>query len=131
MHPVSKRKPPIPIKLKHASWRMREGPTKAEIVLWEELRLKRLGGYKFRQQHVIDRYIADFYCHQTKLVIEVDGSSHDHRKTEDRLRDAYMESLGYTVIRFTNEEVLSGLEKVKAEILSLLDSSSIPNGKDS
>ncbi len=114
------RKRPIPIKLKLASWRMRDDPTWAEKVLWEELRLKRLDGFKFRQQHVIEKYIADFYCHQAKLVIEVNGSSHDHRKAEDFHRDQFLQGLGLSVLRVTNEDVFNRMDVVKEKIRALL-----------
>jgi len=108
----------LPEGLKRATWQMREKPTRAEKVLWEEIRSKRLDGMRFRQQHVIGNYIADFYCHEANLVIEVDGNIHDFRKMEDQARDLYMKSLGLTVIRFSNDEVLHRLEKVKAAIRS-------------
>ena len=114
------RKGPIPTKLKFATWRMRDHPTWAENVLWEELRLKRLDGFRFRQQHVIGKCIADFYCHQAKLVIEVDGSSHDNRKVQDFYRDQFMKGLGLTILRVTNEEVLNSMETVKEKIRALL-----------
>ncbi len=114
------RKRLIPTKLKFATWRMRDDPTWAEKMLWEELRLKRLEGFRFRQQHVISNFIADFYCHQAKLVIEVDGSSHDNRKVQDFHRDQFMMGLGLTVLRVTNEEVLNSMETVKEKIRVLL-----------
>ena len=117
-HPI--RKCPIPTKLKFATWRMRDDPTWAEKVLWKELRLKRLDGFRFRQQHVIGKCIADFYCHEAKLVIEVDGSSHDNRKVQDFYRDQFMKGLGLTVLRLTNEEVLNRMESVKEKIRVLL-----------
>lgn len=81
---------------------MRANPTKAESILWETIRGKKLG-VKFRQQHIIDQYIVDFACVNEGLIIEVDGKIHDSQKAEDQVRTDVLESLGYKVIRFTNE----------------------------
>ena len=62
---------------------MRKNPTKAEEILWHRLKNKQVGGLKFRRQHPVDRFIADFYCHERKLVIELDGSVHDDDKQKD------------------------------------------------
>ena len=117
---LAKRKPPVLESLKRASWRMRDVPTRAENILWKEIRLKKLGGFRFRQQHVLGHYIADFYCHQAKLVVEVDGSSHENRKREDVARDSWMISMGIAVLRIRNEEVFENIEGVKEKILSIL-----------
>jgi len=114
--------PPLPEHFKKAAWRMREKPTRAEKRLWEELRLKRLDGFRFRQQHSILPYIVDFFCFQAKLVIEVDGSSHIGRETEDRIRDQNLNNLGYTILRFTNDQVKQLLEDVKATIIKAAQS---------
>ena len=119
----------LPEGLKAATWRMRDNPTFTEKTLWEKIRLKRLGGLRFRQQHIIGPYIADFYCHKLKLVVEVDGSSHDGRKKEDQIRDEYMRSLGITVLRFTNQQVLYDIEEVKRTIRSVcFGKSDAPSG---
>jgi len=88
--------------------------TEAENALWEKLRKNQLGGYKFRRQHPISDFIADFYCHDLKLVIEVDGEYHDEneQKQYDEGRTFEMEELGITVIRFQNGEILNDLESV-------------------
>jgi very-short-patch-repair endonuclease len=79
----------------------RRQPTNGEARLWELLRNKQLNGWKFRRQAPIDGYIADFLCHQPKLVIELDGSAHDtpDRIVRDAQRDARIEAKGFTVIR--------------------------------
>ncbi|HWB64683.1 MAG TPA: DUF559 domain-containing protein, partial [Chitinophagales bacterium] len=89
----------------------RTNPTKAESVLWEAIRTKKLG-LKFRRQHLIDKYIVDFVCLQKGLVVEVDGEIHELTKDEDALRTQVLSERGFKVIRFKNEEVLSGLDKV-------------------
>ncbi|HKL07325.1 MAG TPA: endonuclease domain-containing protein [Bacteroidales bacterium] len=81
---------------------LRENPTKAEIALWDILRKKQMMGLRFKQQHPIRIFIADFYCHAIKLVIEVDGDIHnaEENKEYDQNRTAELENYGITVIRF-------------------------------
>ena len=95
--------------------KFRSEMTEAEKLLWKELRNKKLG-IKFRRQHMIDRYIPDFVALKIKLIIEVDGKIHKFRSQHDRGRAAELGRLGYTVIRFSNEEVLNDTGKVIEEI---------------
>jgi len=92
--------------------------TQAESLLWQELRNRNLSGFKFRRQHPIGKYIADFYCHEAKLIIEVDGKIHlDKNQIEyDNNRTQDLEALGLRVIRFTNEEVINEIGKVLEKI---------------
>ncbi len=108
-------KPEIYAVLKERAQEMRTKPTKAEAALWEELRAKKLG-IKFRQQHIIDKYIADFCCLDKGIIIEVDGEIHNKQKEEDAIRTSMLEHYGYTVIRFTNEEILTNLPEVISSI---------------
>jgi cyclase len=87
--------------------------TDAETVLWGHLR-KGINDFKIRRQHPIGLYIADFYCHKSKLIIEVDGSIHDEPeiKEADDARQKELERWGYTIIRFTNQEVTEKTEEV-------------------
>jgi len=91
----------------------RKNMTSAEKKLWQRIRSKRLG-VKFRRQHPINRFIADFYCHEAKLLIEVDGGYHDEEEQweYDTGREKELENLGIRVIRFTNDEVEQNLEGV-------------------
>jgi very-short-patch-repair endonuclease len=100
---------------------LRDNPTEAEKVLWEKLRLKQLG-VKFRRQHPINIYIADFYCHEKKLVVEVDGGYHltSDQKEYDELRTENIKEYGIEVIRFKNEEVLNEIDKVVKEIRDVI-----------
>ena len=93
----------------------RQNPTKAEAALWEELRNQK-AGVKFRRQHLIDKYIVDFVCLEKGLVIEVDGDIHDLAVEEDNNRTAVLNNLGFTVIRFSNEQVLNNIKLVLQEI---------------
>ncbi len=98
--------------------------TESERVLWGQLRDKKLMGLKFRRQHPISFYVADFYCHKAKLVIEIDGKHHHHKiqREDDINRDEDMINYGLKVIRITNEEVLNDVTKVMLRIKSALKS---------
>ena len=97
--------------------RMRDLPTKAEKLLWSELKNKKLG-VKFRRQYIIDKYIVDFYCVENGLVIEVDGEIHNEQKERDAERDMVLMSLGCKVLRFSNEQVITDLIVVLNDIRS-------------
>ncbi|MFN7284931.1 MAG: endonuclease domain-containing protein [Dolichospermum sp.] len=99
---------------------MRTEATLAEKQLWQRLKNKQLLGFKFRRQQVIDRFIVDFYCHEVKLVIEVDGEIHNYTQVEDAIREEFLESLGLRVVRFKNEDVLFRIEGVLEEIVQWL-----------
>jgi cyclase len=103
--------------------RLRSNLTQAELVLWGYLNGKQLGA-KFRRQHPINDYIADFYCHEHRLVIEVDGGIHSEPDVlaNDIIRQQYLENNTLKVIRFTNYEVLNQIEKVLNTIKETLSS---------
>ena len=98
---------------------LRRRATAAEAALWQYLRRKALGGWRFRRQHVVAGFIADFYCPALELAIEVDGAAHDGRSDEDEVRQEALERLGVAVLRFTNDEVLGDPDAVCSRILSL------------
>ena len=114
--------------LKDYAKTMRSEPTEAESLLWNVLSGKKLDGYKFRRQHIIGSFIIDFICLKTNLIIEIDGLAHQlpDNKTSDYDRTLWLENEGYRVIRFSNEEVLSNLDKVLIEIREQLKAS--PSG---
>lgn len=91
---------------------MRKNPTASEELLWEHLRNRRLQGFKFRRQHPIGRFLADFCCPAQNLVIELDGGFHRERTLEDQHREIFLKNMGFKVIRFSNEEVLHSIETV-------------------
>ncbi len=101
--------------LKEKAQSMRNEPTPAEGVLWKALKGKQLG-VKFRQQHIVDRFIVDFCSLELQLIIEVDGEIHDRQQAKDRERTKILELSGYRVIRFTNREILNNLERVLNKI---------------
>ncbi len=105
----------------------RSVPTEAENALWEMLRNKKLEGYKFRRQHIVGSYIADFINLESKLIIEVDGLIHElpEHKLSDDQRTLWLSENGFEVIRFTNEEVLNNPEKVLNIISEKANKSSV------
>jgi very-short-patch-repair endonuclease len=109
---------------------MRGDPAPAEQKLWNCLRNRQLGGFKFRRQYAVERYIADFCCAECKLVIEIDGESHEDRKEYDLQRtDALLCEHGLSVIRFLNTDVNGNLEGVLLKILEECEKRSHPQGQ--
>ncbi len=80
--------------------------------MWSRLRAGRLQGIRFRRQHAVGRYIADFYCAQANLVIELDGRSHESRESYDAERTGFIASQGLRVIRFSDDEVVRSIDEV-------------------
>jgi len=104
--------------LKEYAQQNRKNQTLAEQLLWQVLKGKGMG-ISFRRQFIIDQYIVDFVCRPSRLVIEVDGAYHSEPRQaeDDAIRTARLQQLGYRVIRFTNDEVLYEIEKVKLTII--------------
>ena len=94
--------------------KLRENQTEAEEKLWLAVKDNQIGGYKFRRQHPLNIYVADFYCHAFKLVIEIDGEYHlnEEQQLLDKKRTADLEFQGLAIIRFTNEEIMLKLPEV-------------------
>jgi very-short-patch-repair endonuclease len=93
---------------------LRKNMTKAELVLWNKLKDKKLFKSKFRRQHPVYIFIVDFYCHEYRLVIEIDGEIHKNQENyeHDDGRTAELNKFGITVLRFTNDQVIYELDKV-------------------
>jgi very-short-patch-repair endonuclease len=85
------------------------------------LRNRQILRAKFRRQHSIEKFIVDFYCNEAQLVIEVDGPVHEYTPEEDAIRQEFLESLGFTVLRFTNDEILNLLGGVIEKIMTALN----------
>nr|WP_275402085.1 DUF559 domain-containing protein [Sphingomonas aracearum] len=96
---------------------MRRNPSEAEKRLWRALSNSQLRGLKFRRQHVIGRYIADFFCPAIGLIVEVDGDT--HRRERDICRDRTMTDAGFTTVRFTNAEAMGNMEGVLLRIVEV------------
>ena len=110
-------------KLFEYSRELRQVSTQAEKLLWVRLRNRKLNGLKFRRQHPIDKYVADFYCHEKKLVIELDGAIHDEKENIDYdiARTFELGGLNISVLRFRNDEVINNMEKVLQKIADISD----------
>ena len=102
---------------------LRRNETKAEKLLWEKLRNNQLGGLKFRRQHPVNIYIADFYCHKFKLIIELDGDYHnqEEQKQKDEVRTEVLRLNGLKIIRFKNEEVEQDINQVLITIKNKIE----------
>ncbi len=96
---------------------MRADATRAENLLWQTLRRNQLEGLTFRRQHPLDGYILDFVCFHPKLIVEVDGGQHANSAPDAR-RDAHFRQLGFTVLRFWNDDVIRNIDGVCTEILA-------------
>ena len=91
---------------------LRKNSTDVEIILWQQLRNRQLSGYKFRRQVPVDSYIVDFMCKSTKLIVELDGSQHAEQQDYDKKRTQYLETKGFKVFRFWNNEIIKNLSGV-------------------
>lgn len=99
---------------------LRKNLTDAENELWKHLRYRQMGGYKFRRQHPVGPYIVDFACLEKSLIVEVDGGQHGENVAYDSERSAYLQSKGFRVLRFWNNEVLTEIDVVKEVIVGVL-----------
>ena len=100
--------------------RLRRDQTLAEKAFWNLVRNRRLGGFRFLRQAPIDRYFADFVCEQAKLIVELDGASHEGREGHDARRTEALELFGYVVLRFPNDRVLGDPGGVCDDLLAML-----------
>ena len=112
---------------------LRAGMTDAEQKLWRYLRNRQLQGFKFRRQHEIGCYIADFVCTEAKLIVELDGGQHLEQMEYDERRTRQLKIMGYNLLRFWNNDVLTNTESVLEVILNTLASptphpSPLPDG---
>ena len=95
---------------------LRRDLTPAERVLWDAIQGRQLAGLRFRNQHPIGPFVADFFCPAARLIVEVDGSIHDQQAEQDAVRTDHLAALGYRVLRFRNDEVLNDLPAALARI---------------
>jgi very-short-patch-repair endonuclease len=101
---------------------LRNNMTLAEILLWSRLRMRQLDGYKFRRQQTIFDYVVDFYCHELKLIIEVDGEVHSlsEQVEKDKNRDKILKLNGYNIFRLSNYEIEADLNASVTKIKSFI-----------
>lgn len=106
---------------------LRERSTKVEQLIWAVVRNRKLAGLKFRRQHSVGHYIADFACLAPRLIIELDGEYHRETEEADAMRQRFLEAEGFQVLRFANSDVLENVEGVAVAILRALDLPPHPN----
>ena len=119
-------------KLYNYAKELRRNSTPEEKLLWGYLKNRQAAGLKFRRQHPQDKFIADFYCHERKLIVEPDGTVHDtkERKEADKGRTYGLNWIGIKVIRFSNEEVLADINNVLIKLIEVATSNNpSPSGE--
>jgi len=112
--------------LKERARQLRSQSTLAEVLLWNRLKHKQLGGYQFLRQKPLDEYIVDFFCYPLMLAIEIDGFSHDHKQEYDQHRQLRLESLGIRFLRFTDHEVKTNMDGVLQAIVAWIEQHPTP-----
>jgi very-short-patch-repair endonuclease len=115
--------------MKFLARKLRQQSTDAERMLWKHLRAHRMAGYKFRRQVVIEPYIVDFICLDARLIVEADGGQHLEQAEDDLKRSAFLQSRGYKVIRFWNDEILTDTHIVLERIYNNLITAPSPGGR--
>lgn len=106
----------MPVNLTQSAKELRKNSTEAEKLLWFHLKSKQLDGLKFRRQEQIGPFIVDFVCYESKIVVEADGSQHLQNQSRDLARTEWLNSQGFDVLRFWNNEILTNTEGVLEEI---------------
>ena len=101
--------------------RLRRNQTDAERAVWFRLRDRRLGGWKFRRQFPIDRFIVDFFCADAHLIVELDGGQHAMQAAADAQRTKTLEAMGYMVLRYWNNDVMQNIDGVVEDIATALE----------
>ena len=104
-------------RLKPAAREMRHTATPEEDMVWDRLRNRRFLGLKFRRQHAVGPFIVDFYCHEKRLIIEIDGGVHESTRERDAVRQRFLEASGFRVVRVSNREVHDDIERALANVL--------------
>jgi very-short-patch-repair endonuclease len=116
----------VNVVLKKFSRDLRNNPTEAEKILWRHLKSKQLNGLKFRRQRPIDNFIVDFVCLEKRLIIELDGGQHNEN-IHDRHRTEILESNGFLVLRFWNNEIFENIEGVLEAIINTVNPPPAPS----
>ena len=108
-------------KLKQRARELRNKSTLSEVLLWNQLKARKMKGYQFMRQKPIDDFIVDFFCSKLNLVIEIDGESHDNKISEDQIRQRKLETLGLSVLRFNDKDVKRNLRGVLTALENWID----------
>ena len=106
--------------LKQKARQLRKAGNLSEVLLWQQLKGKQLLGLSFDRQKVIGNYIVDFYCSERKIIIEIDGESHNEKAEYDGLRDGYLQGLGLAVVRILDIDVKKNLQGVMEYLKNIL-----------
>lgn len=109
---------------------LRKISTEAEKILWKQLKAKKFSGLKFRRQHPINKFIADFFCDKLNLIIEIDGGIHQIEEVEERdiAREKVLKEFGFTILRFTNNDIIYNIDFILNKIeLFIMHNSSLSN----
>lgn len=116
--------------LKEYARKLRNNSTFAEVILWDKLlKKKQLRGYPFLRQRPLANYIVDFFSKDLKLIIELDGRIHQYQQKKDKKREEELKSLGYSILRFHNKEILNNLFNVQKTLELFIDDFEERNGK--
>ena len=115
-----------PRSLTHVAKRLRHEMTDAERVLWREVRAHRFAGFKFKRQEPLGLYVVYFVCYEARLIVELDGGHHAEQQEADAERTRWLESRGFRVVRFWNNDVFTNIAGVMQEIEKNLTSPSPP-----
>ncbi|MGE8281172.1 MAG: endonuclease domain-containing protein [Stenotrophomonas sp.] len=107
-------------KLRKRARALRNTPTDAEDRLWQQLRRRQLASFRFRRQMPLGGHIADFVCLEARLIVELDGGQHLEQRAYDQRRTEMLQSLGFRLLRYWNDEVLQGMPAVLEDILRAL-----------
>ncbi len=107
---------PYNTKLKEYSRELRQAYNLSEVLFWNKVKGGQFKGFKFRRQKIIGNYIADFYCRERKVVIEIDGFSHKLKGEADTIRDVYFESLGLITIRIQVKDIMADIDRVMQQL---------------
>ena len=113
--------------LKQLSRDLRNNSTLSEVLLWNQLKGRKMKGYQFMRQKPIEKYIVDFYCSKLKLAIEVDGNSHNEKAGEDLKRQNELEKLGITFLRLDDSAVKSQIQQIERVIEDFIEELEIKN----
>lgn len=117
----------MPINLTTRARQLRTNSTDAENLLWKHLKTKQMLGFKFRRQEQIGYYIADFVCYEVKLIVESDGGQHAEEKENDVVRTRWLNSQGFRVLRFWNNDILTNIDGVLEVIYGACSLSPLPD----
>jgi very-short-patch-repair endonuclease len=118
---------PVSQELKNRARELRSNQTDVEAKLWRRLRDRQMFGVKFRRQHAIGSYIVDFCCPTLRLIVELDGGQHAEQSPADQARTFFLESRGYRVLRFWNNQVMTQLDDVLEKLVGGVSTLTLPS----